>query len=377
MIFVLKHFDEEILKFSANENSSNPDYKILWVTENKALLPLGFECSEQGLESWIKHRSVPKNRAYMDNLLSKCNLSPNRPLSVVYFSKGLSLNDVYWVVPEDFGGSFNDVNLYDNRFSRVLSYIAFTGYGSSLQSSLFSSPEFTTNGILPKCWRRINGKIELYKGSTSGFSNAGYEAYSEFYAFQIAKEMGFDAVEYNLSKWKGNLCSTCRLFTSKDYSFVPVGVLVKKGGFEAVRNFYKSLGKDFENSLNDMLVFDAIIKNTDRHYGNFGFLVNNKTNKIEKPAPLFDHGNSLYNLASLECFEKDENLLKKYDRTLQPCVYDDFIGSAKKVLTAEHKERLRKLLDFKFKKHPRYNVSESRLEHINEQVRENVRELLG
>ena len=46
MIFVLKHFDEEILKFSANENSSNPDYKILWVTENKALLPLGFECSE-------------------------------------------------------------------------------------------------------------------------------------------------------------------------------------------------------------------------------------------------------------------------------------------------------------------------------------------
>ena len=75
--------------------------------------------------------------------------------------------------------------------------------------------------------------------------------------------------------------------------------------------------------------------------------------------------------------EKDENLLKKYDRTLQPCVYDDFIGSAKKVLTAEHKERLRKLLDFKFKKHPRYNVSESRLEHINEQVRENVRELLG
>ena len=237
----------------------------------------------------------------MDNLLSKCNLSPNRPLSVVYFSKGLSLNDVYWVVPEDFGGSFSDVNLYDNRFSRVLSYIAFTGYGSSLKSSSFSSPEFTTNGRLPKCWRRINGKIELYKGSTSGFSNAGYEAYSEFYAFQIARGMGFDAIEYNLSKWKGNLCSTCRLFTSKDYSFVPVGVLVKKGG----------------------------------------------------------------------------KLLKKYDKTLQPCVYDDFIGTAKKVLTAEHKERLRKLLDFKFKKHPRYNVPESRLERINEQVRENVRELLG
>ena len=377
MVFVLKHFDEEILKFAANENSSNPDYKILWVTENKFLLPLGFNCTEQGLESWIKHRAVPRNRAYMDNLLAKCNLSTNRPLSVVYFSKGLSLNDVYWVAPEDFNGSFDDVNLYDNRFSRVLSYIAFTGYGSSLKSSLFSSPEFTTNGMLPKCWRRIIGKIGLYKGSTSGFSNAGYESYSEFYAFQIAQEMGFDAVEYNLSRWKCNLCSTCRLFTSKEYSFVPVGNLVKKGGFEAVLSFYKSLGKEFEKSLNDMLVFDAIIKNTDRHYGNFGFLVNNRTNKIEKPAPLFDHGNSLYNLASLECFEKGDTLLRKYDKTLQPCVYDDFIGTAKKVLTAEHKERLRSLLNFKFKKHPRYNVSEARLERVNEQVLENVRELLG
>ena len=377
MVFVLKHFDEEILKFAANENSSNPDYKILWVTENKFLLPLGFNCTEQGLESWIKHRAVPRNRAYMDNLLAKCNLSTNRPLSVVYFSKGLSLNDVYWVAPEDFNGSFDDVNLYDNRFSRVLSYIAYTGYGCSLKSSLFSSPEFTTNGMLPKCWRRILGKIGLYKGSTSGFSNAGYESYSEFYAFQIAKEMGFDAVEYNLSRWKCNLCSTCRLFTSKEYSFVPVGNLVKKGGFEAVLSFYKSLGKEFEKSLNDMLVFDAIIKNTDRHYGNFGFLVNNRTNKIEKPAPLFDHGNSLYILASLECFEKGDTLLRKYDKTLQPCVYDDFIGTAKKVLTAEHKERLRSLLNFKFKKHPRYNVSEARLERVNEQVLENVRELLG
>ena len=51
MFFVLKHFDEEILKFSANENSGNPDYKILWVTENKFLLPLGFDCTEHGLES--------------------------------------------------------------------------------------------------------------------------------------------------------------------------------------------------------------------------------------------------------------------------------------------------------------------------------------
>ena len=47
------------------------------------------------------------------------------------------------------------------------------------------------------------------------------------------------------------------------------------------------------DALEDMLVFDAIICNTDRHYGNFGVLVDNKTNAIAAPAPLFDHGNSL------------------------------------------------------------------------------------
>lgn len=95
-----------------------------------------------------------------------------------------------------------------------------------------------------------------------------------------------------------------------------------------------------------MIVFDALIKNTDRHYGNFGFLVDNKTNKIINPDPLFDHGNSLYNLASLDCFEDNTDLLEQYDKTLQPCVYDDFIATAKEVLTSEHREKLRKLIDF-------------------------------
>ena len=44
---------------------------------------------------------------------------------------------------EDSGDIFEKVILYDNPFSNVLAELAFTGYGSSLRSSLFSSPEFT------------------------------------------------------------------------------------------------------------------------------------------------------------------------------------------------------------------------------------------
>ena len=54
------------------------------------------------------------------------------------------------VVEEGFEGSFSQYNLYENRFGRVLGLIAFTGYGSSVRTSLASCPEFTTNGMLPK-----------------------------------------------------------------------------------------------------------------------------------------------------------------------------------------------------------------------------------
>ena len=219
MNYEIRHFDIPLLRFSAAEDSNDPDIKILWINdEKKDLLPLDMDLSEDGITKWLKHRTIPKNRAYVHNFLSKCGLNLNRPMNIIKVSKGLSLNDCYWVTEEGFDGSFDKFNLYDNRFSQILALIAFTGYGSSVRSSLASCPEFTTNGMLPKCWRRENGTIRLYKGGTSGFSNTGKEPYSEYYAYQIAKEMGINAVPYNLSRWKGELCSTCELFTSKDIS---------------------------------------------------------------------------------------------------------------------------------------------------------------
>lgn len=298
MIYYLKHFDTNLIKFSANAESSDPDYQILWVNEDKKeFLPLTLELSEEGLARWIRHRSIPKNRAYVQNFLAKCGLSLNRPMNIISVSKGLSLNDCFWIVEEGFEGTFAGNNSYDNRFSNILAALVFTGYGSSIRTSLLSSPEFTTNGMLPKCWRRIQGKIQLYKGGTSGAGNAGFEPYSEYYAYQIAEVLGMNAIPYNLSKWKGELCSICDLFTSKEFAYVPIGYLITKGGMQAVREYYESLGQEFTKALNDMIIFDALIYNTDRHFGNFGVLVDNSTNKIVAPAPMFDHGNSLFNFA--------------------------------------------------------------------------------
>ncbi len=78
------------------------------------------------------------------------------------------MNDSYWVVEDEFDGKFENYNLYENNFSRTLALIAYTGHGSSVARGFTSSPEFTTNGMLKKCWRRVDGKIYLYKGGTMG-----------------------------------------------------------------------------------------------------------------------------------------------------------------------------------------------------------------
>lgn len=376
MIYILKHFDTDLLKFSAEIQNINPGYKILWVNkEKKSLLPLDLELSEKSLEEWIKHRKIPKNRAFVDAFLAKCGLSANRPLGIIAVSKGLSLNDCYWVTEEGFDKSFQDINLYDNKFSSMLGYIAFTGYGSSPRSTFVSSPEFTTNGMLPKCWRRFGDKIVLYKGGTYGASNTGFEPYSEYYACQIAEKLGITTVSYGLAKWKGILSSTCNLFTSKMISYMPAGRLVKEGGFDVVYDFYKKLGPKFVQALQDMMLFDAVIKNTDRHFGNLGFLLDSQTNKIIAPAPLFDHGNALYSMAGLDSFAS-LNALEEYDKTLQPRVYDGFVETARRYITPDQKRKLRRMTGFVFKKHSRYNLPEKRLSLIEQMVRKNAARLL-
>lgn len=160
-----------------------------------------------------------------------------------------------------------------------MSLVAYTGVGHS-NEAFTTSPELTTNGMLPKGWRLIkNDSIYLYKGGTTGASNTGNEPYSEFYACQIAETMGLNAVHYDLENWKGILASKCKLFTDIDTSYIPIGRIVKSGGLKACIEYYKTLGTENLEQIKSMLVFDAVIYNEDRHFGNFGVIRDNKSGK--------------------------------------------------------------------------------------------------
>ena len=371
MDFVLKQYDDVLLNFMTKRTIDGIDVSITSINKDKIeRLPLGMSPTSESLTRWLRHRTIPANRAYAQNFLSKNGLSENDFIGILQICKGLSLTDCYWVTYPNDQKTFAEVNLFDNRFSQVLSQIAFTGYGSSPASKFRSSPEFTTNGMLPKAWRRKEGKVLLYKGGTSGLANTGKEPYSEFYAAQVAEAMGIPHVTYGLSKWKGQLCSTCELFTSKDISFVPASTLISTSKISQIIDWFDDHG--WKNDLADMLVLDAIIRNTDRHLGNFGFLVDNHTNQLLRPAPIFDNGLSLY------CYVMDNDLnnLSEQEKTLAPALYANFDEVALHVIWQKQKQELRHLLTFKFKKHSRYNLSDERIKMLESAIQGKVRCLL-
>lgn len=373
MNYILKQFDNDLLYFSMNNTNDGLQVHINSVNEKmKNQIPLDLEVDDNSLKRWLKKRTIPRNRAYVSNFLSKLGLNEKDTKGIIEICQGLSLNDSYWVVKEDCTDKFSDKNLYTNSFNTNIASIAFTGYGSYTRSSFRSSPEFTTNGMLAKSWRRIKGKVMLYKSGTEGFANSGLEPYSEFYASQVARKMELNHIDYNLSKWKGKLCSTCELFTNQDISFIPIGRLVKTGGIEAVIEYYKNLGDNYYQELIDMLVFDAVILNEDRHFGNFGLLVDSNTNQIIAPAPIFDNG------LSLLCYAMDSDFkeINTYVSTRLPATYQDFIGFVKPLMSNRQKDKLRKLINFKFDRKTRYKLLNKRLKQLEKIIQERVMLLL-
>ena len=352
---ILKHRDRELLRFEWVEPQG---VRVVSVNDaERKFLPLEMKgvASDETLWTWLTRRTVPRNRRNIEELMARLGLSSRNIRGIIELCRGLSLNDVYWVAADDFHGGWKEVNLYDNRFSEAIALMAFSGEGPDFQGRWTSSPELTTNGMLAKCWRRIDGNVVLYKAGTEGASNTGFEPYSEFYASQIADELGLNHVEYGLSKFKGRLCSTCNLFTSDKYGYIPAGRIVSRD--EALA----------DSRFADIFFFDALIFNTDRHMGNFGYLVDNDTNEIVGAAPIFDNGYGLFSLAlDREGDIHDEfDDLRRFTSRVNPALYLKWLGFPGGV-TPSMRDKLKVLKGYRIKRHPKYNLSARRITAIED-----------
>lgn len=353
--------------------------------ENKHLLPkkLSSNLTEEELLKWINRRKAPKNRQFVEKILSAIDDSDN-PMKYVDVSHALSLNDAYWITNDIMEYKWDELNLYSHPFDEALSYVAFTGYSQKV-SGLLSSPEITSSGMLKKCWSNREDGIYLLKGDDVFQSNDGRsQATHEFYAAQVAEAFGIEHIDYGLEEFhhrNGNkeIVCICKLFTSENEGFVDASIVAGDKGVDVNNLDLSSLSvqKQFSDWFGefyaDMMVFDSLIINRDRHLGNFGMIVDNNTGEYLRPAPLFDNGCSM--LLGASKFDLKEGYTD-YVASLY-CKYMDCDKQARLFVQERHISRLRKLLDFQFVKHPKYNISDETLKVMSKFIQERARKIIA
>jgi hypothetical protein len=323
--------------------------------------------AQKSLIDWLRNRRSPLTRAHIRTLFSKHNLDSDK--AFIDYTLCLGLNDNLWVNPSENKRTWDEVNLYRNTFNEVIAELAFSGESAAEVYNPGISPEFGTSGALPKCWKRYNDGIYLLKGGTSNIDNKGYEAHNEYYCSQIAEVMQLpDYVKYDLVEHKGRIASKCKLFTDEDYGFVPVK---DRDNLTDVLKYFKTnalYSEDFAN----MMIFDAVIMNPDRHLMNFGYKIDNNSLGIIKLATIFDNGLGLlpyWRPNQKSTVEEQAGQIKPYNGLSFKDVAQGFLG-------VNQRKMVERLKGFKFNKHPLYNWDEERFEPLEKLIENQVKIIL-
>lgn len=383
----LLHFELHVTRENSGIAGTDTETYRIHITgrheENKAIFPknLPFDAGDRDLLRWINHRKAPKNRQFIEQILNTIDDSPN-PLKYVDVTYGLSLNDAYWITNDRWSQTWKDCNLYDHPFDERLAQIAFTGYSTKITGAV-TSPELTSSGAMKKCWKRRGNEIYLMKGETPFFEDGRTQAINEFYAAQVAEAMGLPHIHYDLEEFhyrngRKEIVCTCDLFTSEKEGYCTAAdFFINKqilppnteewDTLLSTSRFQQKLATAYgQKEYADMMIYDAVICNKDRHLGNFGYMVNNDTGEFLRPAPLFDNGFSLLYTAAPRDLSHVEEFLK--DPAGKMGCYLPFDAAARIFVEKRHMAMTRKLLDFKFEKHPNYNVSDQALHAMEKMI---------
>jgi hypothetical protein len=270
------------------------------------------------LNLWWSRRSIPASRKNLKDALGDLNVKSKNELLVK--ALGLSLSDQYWINPE---GRLNwaDVNFFDNSFSDDVGDILMRQPDASLNPDL-RSPDNTSDGVLKKRWKIIDGTRVLIKG---GSGTEEQEPINEVFISRIIHRLGYDNyVRYRLSFIDGSPCSLCNNFITPDTEFVSAERIMDTFDKSAETSLYQHFLNcckrldvpDPESHLNFMLALDYLVRNTDRHIGNFGVIRDVNTLRFIGLAPIFDNGTSLWNQESVNNIDPYENYsAKPFDRS--------------------------------------------------------------
>ena len=251
---------------------------------------------------WCASRVLPPNRKYAKEILSsigagQANTDRERALiSLAYH--GLTLTDVYWVKGCREQITYDEINLFDHSLSDAFVEVSLRGKALTAQNARMiaagdTAGDVTTGGAAPKAWVRRNGTFYLLKDGDEK------EVEAELLASRIARCFEAEQVLYEPFLYDGQKVSCSQLMTSKERSIVPM---------EHVEIYAANHDTDLHSLVRQvdlrgycmMNIIDYLVGNTDRHWGNWGFLMDDKTNRPLRLFPLMDFNKAFLAYDTLE-----------------------------------------------------------------------------
>jgi hypothetical protein len=200
--------------------------------------------------------------------------------------RALSLMDVYWVRAKGDTKTFEEISLYNHSLSRAFVDVSLRGKNltaanAELITSQDEAGDVGTPGVAPKAWIREDGVFYLLKDGDQRDVSA------ELLASKIVGCFDVEHVSYSETCFSDVRVSKCRIITSEQISIVS-SEFIEIYCMNNNKNKMEFILKKDAYSYYMMNIIDYLIGNTDRHWGNWGFSVDNATNKIIKIHPLMD-----------------------------------------------------------------------------------------
>lgn len=267
----------------------------------------------QNLENfyhWCASRVLTLDREYAKEIMNSIGASQavtdkdRAEIALSYHS--LSLMDVYWTKESDEHQSFEELNLFENHLESAFIDVSLRGKQMTIENRHLIADDLATQGCYPKAWIRRNDGFYLIK-------DGGEEPVEqELLASKICRCFRLAQVEYEEEFYDGQKVSVSRIITSPDYSIVPMEYFEIYCMNHEIDKMQFILKLD-AYSYYMMNIMDYLIGNTDRHWGNWGLLVDNKTNRPVRLYDLMDFNKAFHAYDTIE----GANCLTTVDRKKQ------------------------------------------------------------
>lgn len=289
----------------------------------------------------------------------------------------LNLCNSFWICSQEESNKLNweDVNYFDHFNNDSCNY--FLDYKAKLTETnrlQIKSPSWFIDGDMLKAWVEVDGEIYLYKRNSKFANKNLYDVYSEYFASQVAKFLNLPAVDYKITKYGKHYISDCKLFTNKDFSFIPFSKIIDPNingnNLKLCSQIAFYYGKEL---FEDLMVFDALICNGDRHLNNFGMMLDNNSGILTKPAPIFDFNNSLIfdypiylkSIAKTAFLNDYENRKTRF--------FESFNQQLKIFIRKRHLDWIKQLKKFKFKQPNKIKMDMKYLKFINKFFKKRIK----